>query len=137
MSNTTTAPPPQSAPSAKLIVPFMNSARQVFSSMVGVATTVGKPHLKMQPAPTYDVSAIVGFSGEVIGSVVVSFQLTCAIAMVKAFSGTEFEPSHPDFADAIGKGHTLARISGIPCVVIPISTPVGEFAVEVNVKPAK
>ena len=79
--------------------------------------------------------------------------VSCAIAMVKAFSGTEFEPSHPDFADAIGelsnmiagaakkefgvvcsitipsviigKGHTLARISGIPCVVIPISTPVG------------
>jgi chemotaxis protein CheX len=143
----------------------MKSAREVFNTMVGVATTIGKPHLKMQPAPTYDVSGIVGFSGNVVGSVVVSFQSSCAVALVKAFSGTELALNDPDFADAIGElanmiagaakkefdlicnitvpsiiigcGHTVARLSGVPCVVIPVSTPVGEFAVEVNIKPAK
>jgi len=148
-----------------LVLPFMKSAREVFSTMVGVATTIGDPHLKEQPAPTYDVSGIVGFSGDVIGSVVVSFQSACAIALVNAFTGTEFALSDPDFADAIGElanmiagsakkefelicnitvpsiiigpGHTVARLSGVPCVVIPVSTPFGEFAVEVNIKPVK
>jgi chemotaxis protein CheX len=36
----------------------------------------------------------------------------------------------------IGHGHTIARLSGVPCVVIPCRTAVGEFAVEVNIKTA-
>jgi chemotaxis protein CheX len=34
----------------------------------------------------------------------------------------------------IGPSHTLAGLSGIPCVVIPVTTPVGKFAVEVSIK---
>ena len=149
----------------KLIVPFVNSVRQVFSTMVSVPTTVKPPHLKSsQPGPSYDVSGIIGFSGEVVGSVVVSFERSAAIKLVAAFAGMEIAPESPDFADAIGElanmiagsakkdlgatasisvpsviigaGHTVARLSDVPCVVIPCTTPVGDFAVEVNVRTA-
>jgi CheY-specific phosphatase CheX len=33
----------------------------------------------------------------------------------------------------IGAGHVIARLSDVPCIVIPCGTPVGEFAVEVNI----
>lgn len=153
---------PSPAINPKLIVPFVNSVRAVFSTMVGVQTTVGRPGLKAEPFPAYDVSSIIGFSGDVVGSVVVSFQMDAAAKLVAAFAGMEIPPESPDFADAIGelanmiagnakkdlgnaasisvpnviigRQHSLARLSGVPCLVIPCTTPVGDFAVEVNIK---
>jgi chemotaxis protein CheX len=133
--------------------------------MVKVKTTVEKPHLKTHPEPAYDVSGIIGFSGEIVGSVVVSFQGDCAAKLVEAFAGSPFQIGSADFADAVGElanmiagaakkelgaasgitcpnviighGHTIARLSDVPCIVIPITTPVGALAVEVNIKVAK
>ena len=162
----TVAAPPTSAPVAainpKMIVPFVNSVRAVFSTMVGVQTTIERPHVKADPAPSFDVSSIIGFSGEVIGSVVVSFQKEAALKLVESFAGMAIEFNTPDFADAIGElanmiagnakkdlgalasitvpsviigmGHTVARLSDVPCIQIPCKTPVGNFAVEVNIK---
>jgi chemotaxis protein CheX len=159
----------QQAPAAtinpKMIVPFVDAIRGVFSTMVGVPTTVERPHVKTAPAPTYDVSSIIGFSGDVVGSVVVSFQQVAAEKLATAFAGAPIDPSSPDFADAlgelanmiagsakkhlgamasitvpsvvIGSGHTIARLSDVPCVVIPCKTAAGDFAVEVSVKQIK
>ena len=88
--------------------------------------------------------------------------MSAAAALVSAFAGAPIEPSSPDFADAIGelanmiaggakkhlgnsasitvpsiivgKGHQIARLSDVPCIVIPCTTPAGDFAVEVNIK---
>jgi chemotaxis protein CheX len=146
----------------KLILPFVNAVRAVFSTMVGVQTTVSRPTFKAEPAPSYDVSGIIGFSGQITGSVVVSFQQSAALKLASAFAGVPIEPGSADFADAIGElanmiagnakkdlgasanisipsvvigpNHTVARLSGVPCLVIPCSTPVGDFAVEINIK---
>lgn len=149
----------------KLIVPFVNSTRQVFATMVGVKTTISKPFLKQSLESTYEVCGVIGFSGEIVGSIIISFTNAAARALVKAFAGTDFEPGSPDFCDAIGElanmiagsakkdlgalasitvptviigsKQTVAPLSGVPCIVIPCSTPVGDFAVEVNIKPNK
>lgn len=164
---TATATPAASAPAInpKLIVPFVNSVRAVFSTMVGVQTTVGRPTLKSHPSPSYHVSGIIGFSGDVVGSVVVSFQRDAAVKLASAFAGVELTPDSPEFADAIGElanmiagnakkdlggaanittpnviigpNHSVARLSGVPCLVIPVSSPAGDFAVEVNIKQVK
>jgi chemotaxis protein CheX len=146
----------------KMIVPFVNSVRNVFATMVKVQTTLGKPTLKSTPTPSYDVSGVIGFSGQAVGNVVVSFQKNAAEALASAFACTPLKIDDADFADAIGElanmiagsakkdlgtlasitvpsviigaGHTIARLSDVPCVVIPCSTPVGDFAVEVNIK---
>lgn len=156
------APAAAAAVNPSLIVQFVRSVREVLSTMVGMETTVGKPHLKTQPTTSYDVSGIIGFSGQVIGSMVVSFPQGVAERIVEAFAGTKLSPDTPDFADAVGElanmiagsakkdlggsasitvpsviigpGHTVARLAEVPCVVIPCSTPVGEFAVEVSIK---
>src|SRR3954470_6021013 len=96
----------QTAPAtidAKLIVPFINSVRGVFSTMVGVQTTVNRPFLKADPSPTHDVSSIIGFSGEVVGSVVVTFQNDAAARLASAFAGTDVRAGTTDFADALGE----------------------------------
>lgn len=160
MSTTVEAPPPAINP--KLIAPFVNAVRSVFRSMVNVQTTINRPHLKADPCPAHDVSGIIGFSGETSGSVVVSFQMVAAEKLASAFAGIPITSESPDFADAIGelanmiagsakkdlgslanisvpsviigRNHQLARLSDVPCIVVPCSTPVGDFCVEVNIK---
>lgn len=162
---TTTAAAPRKAPpvvDVKLIIPFINSVRQVFQTMVKVEATIGRPQLKTDSVAVYDVSSIIGFSGDVIGNVTISFQLRAAQKLVTAFAGMNIDPSSSDFIDAvgelanmiagaakkdlgtaasitvpsvvIGKDHKIARLSEVPCIVIPCNTPVGDFAVEVNIK---
>jgi chemotaxis protein CheX len=146
----------------KLVVPFVNSVRHVFATMVRVKTEVDRPVVKGTASPSYDVSSIIGFSGEVVGSVVVSFQLQAAKKLVASFAGVELEPDSPDFADALGElanmiagsakkdlgvvasistpsvvvgsGHHIARLKDVPCLLIPCRTPVGDFAVEVSIR---
>jgi chemotaxis protein CheX len=150
--------------SAKLILPFVESTKDVFAKMVGVKAVTQAPRLKDSPGTSYDVSGIIGFSGDLVGSVVVSFQMQTARKLVASFVGMDLDPATPDFADAIGElanmiagsakkdlsgltanitvptviigaGHMVARLNGVPCIVIPCRTPVGELAVEVNIKP--
>jgi chemotaxis protein CheX len=163
MTQTATAPPsPPAALDPKLIVPLVNSIRALFQTMVKMEVTICRPHVKATPAPTYDVSGIIGLSGDLVGSVVVSFQVDAAVKIVSAFAGLELKADAPDFPDAVGElanmiaggakkafgglanitvpnvivgsGHTVARLASVPCVVIPCQTPVGDFAVEVCIK---
>ncbi len=146
----------------KLIIPFVNSVRQVFSTMVRTQTTIERPHIKVSPGTMYDVSAIIGFSGDLVGSVVVSFQGSAAMKLVEAFAGVELEMYSADFADAVGElanmiagsakkdlgvsatitvpsvvigpQHSIARLKDVPCLVVPCKTPMGDFAVEISIK---
>jgi chemotaxis protein CheX len=156
---------PQSKLNAKLIMPFVNSTMNVFTTMVKIKPVIATPRLKDDSGTTYDVSGVIGFSGEVIGSVVISFQMETARQMVNALVGGEVEPGSPDFVDAVGEvanmiagnakkdlgvvaniavptvvigpGHTIGRMREVPCVLIPCTTSVGDFAVEVNIKPTR
>ena len=146
----------------KLILAFVKSTKHVLNTMTGTEVLLGKPTLKHDPHPVFDVSGIVGFTGEVSGSVVVSFCENTALALVNNFSGEELELKSDDFVDAIGElcnmiagnakkefglqagigipnviigpGHSVARLRDVPCVVIPCTCDAGDFAVEVNIK---
>lgn len=159
------AEPPKQVINVKLIVPFINSVRDMFSKMLNATATIQRPSVKTVPAPQYDVSAIIGFSGEIVGSVVVSFPKETAIKAVAAFAGMEMQPDSPDFADAIGEltnmiaggakkdlganasitcpsviigsGHTVARLRDVPCLAIPCDTSLGLFVIEVSIKEVK
>lgn len=148
----------------KLIVPFINAIRTVLATMVRVEAVLQRPQIKRTPATTYDVSSVIGFSGEVVGSMVVSLRREAAMNLVAAFAGMPIEFGSADFADAIGElanmiaggakrcmgrmasltlpsviiggGHTIARLSDVPCVILPCTTLIGDFAVEVTIKQA-
>jgi chemotaxis protein CheX len=146
----------------QLAVAFVKSVQRVLTTMAGVETVIDRPRLKIASGPEYEYSGIIGFSGEIVGTVVVSFQHDAAVHLVKAFAGYEIEAGTPDFSDAIGelanmiagaaktdlggnsnistpsvvmgKGHIICRPSDVPCLVIPCKTAAGDFAVEVSVK---
>lgn len=148
------------------ITPFVSSIKNVFSTMLQLDVQVGEPRLKQGREPTHDVSGIIGMSGDVTGNVTLSFEQDAAEAVVALFCGQKLDPSSADFIDAVGelvnmvsgnakakfpdakrvsiscpsvivgKGHTIAAQSDIPCVIIPCNTDCGGLVIEVAVREA-
>lgn len=146
------------------IVPFISSVQNVFSTMLNTPVQTGEPVLKSDPGTSYDVSGIIGMSGDVVGSVVLSFPQATAQRVVALFAGTEMDPASGDFTDAVGElvnmvcggakamfggtkkvsittpnvvmgpGHKIARLKDLPVILIPCSTDCGEFVIEVGVQ---
>lgn len=151
----------RAADTAKLTVHFVRSLQEVLTTMAGTKVTVGRPSYKTDPGSTHDVSGIIGFSGDFIGSMVLTFKEATAVAIVKAFAGAELSLGSTDFTDAIGElanmiagsakkafggtnislptvvighGHLIGRLNDVPCILIPCDSASGSFAVEVNIK---
>jgi len=147
------------------IKPFIASIQNVFSTMMQLQVTVKEPFVKKDSNPCHDVSGIIGMSGDVQGSVILSFPQKTAENVVALFAGCPMQLGTPDFADAIGElvnmvsggakamfkdkrvsiscpsviiggNHHVARQSDIPCVVIPCTTDCGDVYIEVMIKPA-
>lgn len=148
---------------ASYIKPFIASIQNVFSTMLQLPVTVQAPKLKDGDATTFDVSGIIGMSGDAVGSVVLSFPRETAERVVALFSGTQLSADSADFADAIGElvnmvaggakalfggkkvsiscpsvvigqGHKLARQTDVPCVCIPCSTDCGDLNIEIAIQ---
>jgi chemotaxis protein CheX len=145
------------------INPFIESTQRVFRTMLQVPVTVGKPFISKVHAP-HDVSAIIGMSGDVIGSVVLSFPAPVARLIVGKFVGMEMPSDSEEFADAVGElvnmisgaakaqfqgkdvsiscpsvilgsGHQVARPSDTVGVCIPCTVYCGEFCIDVAIRP--
>lgn len=92
---------PEQSINSKLILPFMAAVKDVFQKMAGVKTTIGKPFLKTEAGPSDEVCGIIGFSGEITGSMVLSFSDAAAEKLVEAFAGVCMKRTDPDFADEV------------------------------------
>lgn len=148
------------------ITPFITSVQNVFSTMLQLPVEVREPHLKREPKATHDVTAIIGMSGDVRGSVALGFPGDTAERVVALFVGAEVARDSADFADAVGElanmicggakamfpdnggvsisvpsvvvgaGHTVAQQTDTPCVVIPCDTDCGELMIEIAIRPS-
>lgn len=145
------------------IKPFIASIHNVFSTMMQLPVSVNEPSLKSDPGTSCDVSGIIGMSGDVVGSVVLSFPRETAERVVTLFSGQKLDPGTADFADAVGElvnmvsggakamfkdrrvsiscpsvvvgaGHHVARQSDAPTICIPCTTDCGDFVIEVTIQ---
>ena len=145
------------------IIPFVKSVQNVFETMLQLPVQIGQPELKQPGESGHDVSAIIGMSGDVDGSVVLSFPTATAERVVAIFTGTELDAGHEDFADAVGElvnmvsGGAKAQFAGkevsisCPSVVIgdshqvygrkdvvaisiPCESDCGSFNVEVSIR---
>ena len=145
------------------ITPFISSIQNVFGTMLQLPVQIGEPSIKNSPTTSYDVSGIIGMSGDVTGSVVLSFPLEAAERMVSLFCGMELPSDSPDFPDAIGElvnmvsggakaqfdgktvsittpsvvigaNHRINVPSDTPVIVIPCQTDCGEVALEIAIK---
>ena len=151
---------------ALYINPFISSICNTFETMCNVPVTVGKPTLKTSDQPHSDVSSVIGFSGDAVGSVVLHFSYDIASKLASRFAGIEITPEHEDFADAVGElanivaGGAKSKFEGLnigvslpnvvvghnhnfsvsktsPRLVIPCDTEVGQFYVEVAMELGK
>ena len=139
---------------------FVGSITNVFKTMLEVDVEVGKPMIKDAGIISAEVSGIIGLSGDVQGCVVLSFPGDVACKAATKFAGTELTLDSLDFSDAIGelvnmvaggakkdfngyqasislpsviigKGHTVSQSKASPYLVIPCTTSLGSFNVEV------
>ena len=85
------------------INPFLKSTANVFQTMLGCAIERQGLSLKNDRAPTYDVTAVIGLSGSVRGSVVFSVSRAVAFQVVERMLGAETREINAEVVDAIGE----------------------------------
>jgi chemotaxis protein CheX len=145
------------------VTPFINSIQNVFTTMLQLPVEIGEPSLKRDRKATHDVSGIIGVSGGMQGTIVLSMPEDAASRIVTLFTGMEIASDSPDFADAIGElvnmisgnakaeyqrkdvsiscpsvvlgaDHVIATQSGTPVVKIPCNTDCGEVVMEIALR---
>ncbi len=142
---------------------FISAIENVFATMLQTDVLVKEPSLKADREPRYDVSGIIGMSGDVVGAIIISFPSDVAERIASIFVGMPVASDNPDFADAIGelinmvsgnakagfsgkkcsiscpsvvigKGHQVFRQRDMPCIELPCSCNCGEFILEVALR---
>ena len=145
------------------INPFVISTIETFNKMLSSDAKPGKIALKDSAIHSYDISGIIGLSGEAQGSICLSFPKLIALKVVSALLGMEIKIVGAEVSDAIGelanivagnakqhltqfnlsislpkviigKDHTVASQRGIPTIVVPFISNLGNFAMEVSLK---
>ena len=82
---------------AKYINPFLVAIKDIFDTMIDLPVTIGKPFIKKDKIPSYEVSSIIGLSGPVIGCVAISFSKqiqSCAVPKRQMFDFPPPSASH-------------------------------------------
>jgi chemotaxis protein CheX len=148
---------------ATYITAFVESVQHVFSTMLQTEVKVAAPTIRDDSEPSFDVSSVISMSGDITGTVVLSFPTDCAERLVSVFIGMEVDADNEDFADAIGelinmiagnakvkfegktvsigipsvvigKNHRVFPHKDVPIIDIPCSCDFGQFVVEVGIK---
>lgn len=147
------------------VTAFIEATQNVFQTMVHQAVSCGKPLPGRLPHLDNDVSAIIGMTGDVVGTVVLSLPAATASKIVELFVGSPIDIKNDDFADAvgelvnmicggakakfggqeiriscpsvvIGQGHSVQQPSDSVCISIPCESSCGGFSVDVSMKKA-
>lgn len=143
--------------------PFVISTIDTFKTMLSIEVKAGQPQLKEEKKFSFDVSGIIGLSGEAQGSICMSFPKIMALKLVSKLVGAEIKIIGPEVADGIGEianivagnakqhlsnynlsislpkvvigpGHYVASQQGIPTIVVPFISAMGNFAMEVSLR---
>lgn len=146
----------------KYINPFIEAVHTVFSTMIKTEVALGQPHIAGENTK-YNISGMIGMSGDVVGSIVISFPTQVAKVVIGRFAGQEIAPESPDFADAIGElinmisgvakakfegknvsistpsvvmssGHTVAKTSNPVCIHLPCKIFCGDFGIYIAIR---
>jgi len=144
---------------------FVRAIQNVFSTMFRLPIEIGEPQEKPADAARQDVSGIIGVSGSIVGTIVLSMPFKSADAITMLFTDRRLETDSPDYADAVGEivnmicggakasfqredvliscptvvigpGHFISQLSGTECVQIPCKTDCGEVILEVALRGA-
>ncbi|MFP5213457.1 MAG: chemotaxis protein CheX [Acidobacteriota bacterium] len=86
-----------------IINPFLAAAVNVLNTMAGVDPKPGKPFLKKDGKALGDVSAIIGITGAVQGSMALSFTESCIKKIVSNMFRCPVEEIDDEIRDAVGE----------------------------------
>jgi chemotaxis protein CheX len=152
-----------SASRQKLIQPFAICAKDVFSMMLNWETELTGIFTNERFMSRYDCSGLIGVSGALRGSIVVSVVQDVAFAAAEAFLGTKPKSITDEVIDMVGeltnmiagsgkdrlgipgillglptvitgKGHTVSFDNGAHVEILQFSSPHGPFTVEIGVR---
>ncbi len=143
--------------------PFIRATVETFKTMMNMDLSTGTPALKENAKHSYDVSGVIGLSGEAQGIISVSFPKVLALKIVSALLGEEVKIVGPELTDGIGElaniiagntkqyltqfklsislpnvvigsGHRIEVQSGVPTIIVPLKCKLGDFAMEIALK---
>jgi chemotaxis protein CheX len=143
--------------------PFLKATNETFKMMIGIDVQMGKPIIKETSEHSYDVSGVIGLSGEAQGTIALSFSKAASLKVISKMLGMELKIVGAELTDGIGeianivagyakqylteykvsislpnvvigKSHKLAAPSGVSTIVVPYTCELGEFAVEIALK---
>ncbi len=146
--------------------PFIIATMETFKTMLNEQVKTATPVLKNEAEHTYDVSGVIGLSGEAQGVISLSFPREVALKVVSALLGTTIKEVGPDITDGIGEianivagyakqyltefklqislpnvvlgsGHKITVQRDVKTIIVPIITSMGELAMEISLKTRK
>lgn len=94
---------PQAVMTAEYVNPLITATRSVFEMMLGCVPTRTGLRLKEPGEHSHDVSAVIGISGRVQGTIIVSLTRESACAVLERMIGDIEKEVTPAVCDAIGE----------------------------------
>lgn len=87
----------------KFINPFLQGTIEVLKKMAFVEPRPGKVYLKNTALAHGDVSGIIGITGDMVGSLAISFGESCICHLVGSMLGESYPEANQEVFDAVGE----------------------------------
>jgi chemotaxis protein CheX len=86
------------------IQPFVDVTKNVFKEFLGTELSVGRPYFaQKESANDWDISSVIGLTGEARGAVVISMKNALALRLTDTLTGTVHKELDDEVVDAIGE----------------------------------
>jgi chemotaxis protein CheX len=86
------------------IQPFVDVCISVFKKFIGVDLVANRPHFTdKETVYDWDISAVIGLTGEARGAVVISMKKDLAVKITGLLTGSEHKDLDDEVVDAIGE----------------------------------
>jgi chemotaxis protein CheX len=95
----------------KFINPFLQGTIEVLKKMAFVEPRPGKVYLKKTTLAHGDVSGIIGITGDMIGSLAISFGESCICHLISSMLGETYTEANKEIFDGVGEITNM--ISGV------------------------
>jgi len=86
------------------IQPFIDVCKNVFKEFVGAELKSGRPYFdEKEKVNDWDISAVIGLTGEARGAVVISMKTDLALRITGMLTGTKHTAIDDEVVDAVGE----------------------------------
>ena len=109
--------------------PFLESLHNLFDTMLGCPVERGEPGITKSNGNPREITALIGLSGNVKGTVALAFPNNTALAMVSRLMGMEIKTIDETIIDGLGEivnivaGGAKAKLSELESPPIDLSLP--------------